>query len=100
MNTLHSHEPPAKKRRLSGDDSDDDERDAIAAAAAVLKASARPNVVNRLSTFRDPVRKPLDVVRNPSVPSQTTSNDSGVEGYFTVLWSVMLGSSILYPADT
>ena len=76
--------PPLKKRRIGhGNDGDDDNFRAIAAAANVLKQPKPPK------KFQAQVRKPLDVVKNPSssLPSSSQS-ENFAEGYFTVLWYV------------
>ncbi|KAK5161126.1 helicase [Recurvomyces mirabilis] len=72
-------EPPAKRRRISGDD---DEMEVLAAAADVLK---KPNSISK--RFQSPaVRKPLEVVKNPSSSSQSSNTNSTNNAYFTVLW--------------
>lgn len=77
-------EPPLKKRRISHED-DDDNAEAIAAAANILKQPKPPK------KFQTPVRKPLDVVKNPSSSLPPGSQgEKAVEGYYTVLWQVIL----------
>ncbi|KAH9827742.1 DNA repair and recombination protein RAD54B-like [Teratosphaeria destructans] len=84
-------EPPAKKRRISSHASVDDV-ETIAAAANVLKSSRPASTTKR---FQAPIlRKPLDVIHNPSSfqnPSSSQSgtggsSEGGYEGYYTVLW--------------
>ena len=69
-----------KKRRVSQED-EEDKLEAIAAAANILK-QAKP-----LKKFQSPVRKPLDVIKNPSSALPPNSQGGNVaDGYFTVLW--------------
>ncbi|KAF2769426.1 SNF2 family DNA-dependent ATPase domain-containing protein [Teratosphaeria nubilosa] len=77
-------EPPAKKRRISSHDSWDDDIGTIAAAANVLKSSQTASTIKK---FQAPVlRKPLDVIQNPSSSQIGGSSEGGHEGYYTVLW--------------
>jgi hypothetical protein len=76
--------PPLKRRKLSQEH--DDNAEVIAAAANVLKKPPPPKKFQP-----PPPRKPLEPVQNPnsSLPS-SSQTETGVEGYYTVLWWVAL----------
>jgi len=72
-------EPPAKRRRIS---SDDEQVEVLAAAADFLK---KPKPISK--RFQPPaLRKPLEVVKNPSGLSQSNDASGTNKAYFTVLW--------------
>jgi DNA repair and recombination protein RAD54B len=72
---------PLKKRKISHE-ADDDDVEVIAAAANILK---KPHAPKKFQP--PPPRKPLEPVQNPSssLPSNYQA-ETGVEGYYTVLW--------------
>ena len=71
-----------KKRRITQEDEEDD-LEAIAAAANILK---QPKALKK---FQPPVRKPLEVVKNPSSALPPNSQSENVaNGYYAVLWYV------------
>ncbi|KAK5116477.1 hypothetical protein LTR62_008026 [Meristemomyces frigidus] len=76
-------EPPAKKRRISGDnDAWSDQVEILAAAADVLK-KPKPSI----KKFQSPaLRRPLEVVVNPSGSPQHDPSPGSSNAYFTVLW--------------
>ena len=71
--------PPLKKRKISLEANDDLE--AIVAAANILK---KPPALKKFQP--PPPRKPLEPIQNPSSSLPSSQAESGIEGYYTVLW--------------
>jgi len=78
-----SNEPPHKKRRISSQ-SDHGDPGAIVAAAEMLK---QPKRVHKLQPL---VQKSTNAVALPSGTQSEAAKSSGPEGYYTVLWWVIL----------
>ena len=70
----NDHEPQAKRRRISGDEA---------------KEQSGPQLVFKAPGISTLPRKPLLAVSNPAIATETSRHqDSGIEGYYNVLWSV------------
>ena len=77
-------EPPPKRRRIASDGAEDDDYEVVKAAANVLK---KPKPMAMAAFQRPSMRKPLDIIKNSSLSSQSQApTDNGSDAYYTVLW--------------
>lgn len=74
--------PVAKRRRISSNTAND----RIGAFDAAVSSLSKPLQGNPI--LMPAQRKPLDVVRNSSVPLQDNAGSCEVDSYYTVLWYV------------